>query len=429
MTPGAPPGPDGPTSDAGTDSAEQPGAAEPSAHVFDDASLRTYELVIAPADLAVLEATALQEMYVPATLRFEGLELGPIGVRYKGGHGTLRACFRDGQRICDKLSIKLRFDEYRPEQRFYGLKRLNFHSMKQDRSLLRDRLAYSLFRDLGLPASRAVHARLVINGEYAGLFALVEQVDGRFTRRVFADGGKGNLYKDAWPGRTDAGFYLQRLETNEDENPSVDRFVRFSQALAAATDQNFASVLAQWTDVDRLLQVMAVDRLIEHWDGPVMFYCGSGTSCGNHNFYWYEESASDRVWLIPWDMDNTLRPDTLRATYNLPEWDVGTPVCDIATIWNGANRVRTASCDGLLHRLGTVTRDSYRAAVQALLDGPAQIAAIEEKLSRWEEQIAAAVADDGNGPTVAEWQTALGELRSHLPGLRDHLATRAAAPL
>jgi hypothetical protein len=47
-------------------------------------------------------------------------------------------------------------------------------------------------------APRVVHVLLKINGKYAGLFAHVEQIDGRFTRNHFRD-GSGNLYKEVWP--------------------------------------------------------------------------------------------------------------------------------------------------------------------------------------------------------------------------------------
>ena len=45
--------------------------------------------------------------------------------------------------------------------------------------------------------SRSTHARVVV-GEFVGLFALTENIDGRFTRANFND-GTGNLYKEVWP--------------------------------------------------------------------------------------------------------------------------------------------------------------------------------------------------------------------------------------
>ena len=54
--------------------------------------------------------------------------------------------------------------------------------MNLDTSLMRDRLGYLLFAEAGVAAPRSTHARVVINGEFVGLFALVEQIDGRFTR-------------------------------------------------------------------------------------------------------------------------------------------------------------------------------------------------------------------------------------------------------
>lgn len=38
-----------------------------------------------------------------------------------------------------------------------------------------------------VPEPRSVHPRLVMNGEIIGLFALAEEIDGRFTRYHFID--------------------------------------------------------------------------------------------------------------------------------------------------------------------------------------------------------------------------------------------------
>lgn len=407
--------------DADAGPGDTPDAEPGLAYVFDDDVLRTYELAVAPADWQWLNDNALLEEYVPATLHFEGREFGPIGVRYKGGFGTLRACFdAQGNRTCPKLSMKLKFNEYDPEGRFYGLKRLNFHSMVRDPSLMHDRLAYALYRDMGVPAPHAVHARLVVNGELLGLFALIEDVDGRFTRDRFPDGGRGNLYKEIWPVHLTEQPYLDKLETNEDENPSAQKMVRFATALAGATDATFVSVLEAWTDAPTLMRYLAVDRAIDNWDGIVAWYCLGG-SCFNHNYYWYEETGADRVWLVPWDMDNTFQvPNPIRTNFGMPDWNETPSSCTPIPLFLGIGG-RPPACDPLLRRLATVTWDRYVAATREFFDGPFRLDALAARLDRWQAQIAPAVAEDPNGPGTGTWQAQLQKLRSDLPSLRARI--------
>jgi hypothetical protein len=60
--------------------------------------------------------------------------------------------------------MKVSFDWQNPDGRFYGLRKLQFHAMNRDPSMLKERLGYSIFRDFGVAAPRAAHARLLING-------------------------------------------------------------------------------------------------------------------------------------------------------------------------------------------------------------------------------------------------------------------------
>ena len=255
-----------PTTGAGSNSpAPMPAVvAEPvdeASYLFDPNQLRTYNIVVAPGDLAVLDQNPMAEMYVAAGLEFEGKSYGPYKVRYKGSAGAwLSPCTVLGDPVTPspklgKCSIKLAFDKSDPKARFYGLKKLNFHSMGQDPSMLRERLSYSLFRDMGIAAPRAVHARLLINGRIEGLFALVEQIDGRFTRSRFGDGGEGNLYKEVWPTYTDPSVYVAALENNT-KQPNVQRMLDFQAAVSAGT-RDFAG----FVDRDYLLRYLAVDRL------------------------------------------------------------------------------------------------------------------------------------------------------------------------
>ncbi len=181
--------------------------------VFDQNQLKTYSLVLENEDWKFLQENVIKEEYVPAELFVDGEKIGTVGIRYKGSTFTLEGCagLREGER-CSKISMKIRFNKYDKSLRYHGLKRLNFNSMMYDPSALRERLAYSIFRDMDVITSRACHARLEINGEYRGLFSLVEQIDDVFIKRNFADKKDGSLIKEKWPVTDDIIYYQKAVK-------------------------------------------------------------------------------------------------------------------------------------------------------------------------------------------------------------------------
>ena len=82
--------------------------------------------------------------------------------------------------------------------------------MNNDPTLMRERLGYLMFAEAGVPSPRATHARVLINGEFVGLFALIEQIDGRFRTRPLRETVNGNLYKEVWPFDADGAKFSQQ---------------------------------------------------------------------------------------------------------------------------------------------------------------------------------------------------------------------------
>ena len=381
-------------------------------HVFDPTTLRAYNFVIAEEDLATIDMDPTAEQYVDGTVEVDGETYGPVGIRYKGSVGAFRppctATGRTGEPTpkTGKCSMKVDFDRVDSELRFHGLKKLNFHSMDRDSSMLRDRLGYAMFREIGIAAPRATHARLSINGRFEGLYVVVEQIDGRFTRSRFDEDGEGNLYKEVWPTAEMPEPYLAALETNEDDNPNVDKMVRFAAAAAQGEDASF-----QWLDEPSLYDYIAVDRVITNDDGAFHWYCGF-----NHNYYWYEAQHSDQMILVPWDLDSSFQNPS------------GTGV-HIATPWNEAAECTCretgqmpASCDPLIHAWAS-RNEVYERAVDAFLSGPFSAANVDAKLASWAAQIDAVVreASELNGaPTYANWQESVVQLQEIVASSREH---------
>jgi len=387
--------------------------------VFDEDAVREYQLTLEPEAWAALKASALTEEYFPARLSIDGAPYGVVGLRFKGSRGTLGRCADNrGNLRCRKLSMKLKFDAFDGDQRFFGLKRLNFNSMLSDATELHERLAYQLFREMGVPAPRAAHARLAVNGEKLGVFSLVEQIDGRFTDDRFA-GGDGNLYKEQWPITGSKSALDASLETNE-EAPDHSALVQFHAELAAATPDTVVDVVSRYMDMDELLAYLAVDRIIGNWDGFSSFYCRGG-GCYNHNFYLYQHEHEARFSVVPWDLDNTFRVWSSFESVPMPlvrpsncsrRYPIFTPM-----------RAKAAGCDPIFFALGLLDRERYRSTLQRLLDGPFDLARLDAWLDARVEQLSPYVAEDTHAPSLSYFLVAVEALRNDL----RFLAERAVA--
>ncbi len=283
-------------------------------YVFNQEEVRTYNLIIRDADLAKLNANPALEEYVEAALVFEGDTISPIGVRYKGSIGTFSSCldgpdwrFPSGRNTCTKLSMQFKINWNNRKERFYDQNKLQFHAQNYDKSQLRERLGYWLFNQMGVPAPRAVHTRLLINGQYNGLYGLIEEIDNRFVDYNYKN-GKGNVYKEVWPlqidglQQTDKAF-LDALKTNEGEGADIHLMREFANALANGNESKSKEVVSKYMDINAIVSYIVVDRAIKHDDGPFHWYCDGVKPCNNHNYYWFEDQKNKKIHIIPWDLD------------------------------------------------------------------------------------------------------------------------------
>jgi hypothetical protein len=387
--------PDGSLS-TGTPELPKPGGnageviAEPdddASRLFAQATVQTYEISVEPDALASIDAMPSAEAYVPAQVTIDG-ERVDVGLRYKGSAGAFIApCTASttpgrsrGPKV-GKCSMKLAFDYANEDTRFRGLKKLNLHSMGRDLSYMRERLGYAMYREMGVASPRTAYVRVMINGQLEGLFLAVEEIDGRFTRSRFGEGGEGNLYKEVWPLYDNPQVYRTALEANKGDTTDVSKMLAFASAL-----KNDPPTALDWVDRDYTLRYIAVDRLLLNDDGAFHFYCGrSGNNPGpyaNHNYYWYEAEQAGRLWLVPWDLDVSLGNEA--RTFIDVEWSAAAScMCHVAIGY----QQRAPSCDPLVAEFAT-WRDDYEAAVDRLLEGPFASDAIDAKLEAWSDEIA-----------------------------------------
>jgi hypothetical protein len=380
------------------------GGGDPAQALFSGDTVATFELTLPPASVQGL--TASPRAYQEGTLRFEGRTFDRVAVRLKG-----RASFRP---ITGKASLKIKLDEYVPGQRLLGLRRLTFNNMVQDPSWARERLTYRLYRAAGAPAPRAASARLVVNGEPWGVYALVETLDDEFVEDRF---GKpiGNLYDTSntryWIDLKPENLPLFERETKGEPADASD-LPRLLQTLAGP-EVSFLEDAAKVVDLDQVLRAAAVAGVTADWDG----YFGTA-----NNYEIYSDPGRGRFVLLPWGTDQTLgkrdgqvvpvdylidHAQSGRARGLLFDRCLRNPTCTrryldevdrVLVAWDGAN---------LLAELEAIGRQLAPFAV-----GPGRELPPEAERRRWLDQLRAFLG--GRAPAVRAQVT---RMRAALPKL------------
>jgi len=390
--------------------------------LFDYAHVPAFDFYLPAQAWAALQQNAAEEQWAEVDGCFEGQGLGRVALRFKGSYGSLFACAGAlGSNACRKLSMKVKFNEYATDQRFYGLKRLNFNANRFDDSRIKERLAYDLFRSMGITAPRAAWAVVRVNGESQGLFGMVEEVDGRFTSDRWPDNGDGNLIKEAWPTvDTSEADVISRLSTNED-NPDVSAFLAFGEAMNAASENELRSTLAAYMQLEQFERFLAVEDALASYDGITYFWT-DGSSSRNHNFYLYQQAA-DNFTLVPWDVESTF---WINPNHAAPHWTVAQQDCSLTyPYWEGL--AKAPACDPMIRAVGS-DLSGWRAAAQELLDGPFTEAAMNGAINRWAEFIKKEAEADPTPPSYGPFASAVAGVRSSVPALRARLQQLMVAP-
>jgi spore coat protein CotH len=220
--------------------------------------------------------------YFQGSISIDGVKIDAVGIRKKGFLGSLDDRWP---------SLKVKFDEYRPQHPVHGIDVLTLNNNKQDPSLVSQFLTYHLFNEAGVSAPRVSFARVTVNGEYLGIYSNVESIGRPFLKRRFGN-DSGNLYEG-----TLADFHpsaIDRLEA-KDKNSDRDRsdLIRLAELLSA-NEALAVRDIEQLVDIDNFIRYWAVESLIGFWDGY----------SNNQNNYWlYDNADNSKFYFIPWGAD------------------------------------------------------------------------------------------------------------------------------
>jgi spore coat protein CotH len=270
--------------------------------LFDASRLHDVQINMSADDWSRLRANYLLNTNYDATVTFDGETIANSTIRSRGS----------GTRNGIKPGLRVDFNRKIKSQTFHGFKTLVVDNMYNDASFLREQLAFAVFREAGITVPRESFARLTVNGQYWGLYAIVEPIDQHFVAS-HVDDGDGNLFEYNAPNPPAGqllswGFVLSRGATIDGYVPSPfepktheddldgSALLDFIRTVTDARDATFVDEVSAFVDPRVLLTYYAVEVATGEVDGLTSFL-------GINNFYLYQREHSRSFVFLPWDHD------------------------------------------------------------------------------------------------------------------------------
>jgi spore coat protein CotH len=281
-----------------------PLAAQTSDDFFNPEALQRIELWLHGQDWEKLKAAFRENTYYPADMTWNGTTVYNVGIRSRGL----------GSRSSTKPGLRVDFDHYNNGQHFLGLKSFVLDNLTQDRTGIKETAAMRFFTRIGIRAPRETHVRLYVNGDYAGLYGLVESVDKTMMGRIFGSIGDnvqndgylfeynyvlGSPWRFTYEGSALAPYKARfDIKTNETHAESliwgpIEELVRLVNDTSSTL---FEQTIGPRLNLPDFVRYIAGQNFIAQDDG----FNGYD---GMNNFFFYRLENSQSHVFIAWDED------------------------------------------------------------------------------------------------------------------------------
>lgn len=234
---------------------------------------------------------------VRAKVVIDGKELD-VAIRFKGN-----ASYRSSQGSL-KRPFKIDVNKFIKTQTINGETTINLSNNAMDPTGIREAIAYTVFRKLGVVCSRTAFAKVTLNipGSYEnkvlGLYTSSEQLDSDFLKSAYGtvpslvlkpEGAHTLPYGDDW-----APYEKTYDSKGKPTDTDKQHFMAFTKFVHEASDDEFAAQLGTYLDIPQFAKFLAGTVVTSSLDTILMM---------GHNFYIIRNPKSGKVEFLPWDLD------------------------------------------------------------------------------------------------------------------------------
>jgi CotH kinase protein/Putative metal-binding motif len=329
------------------------------------------------ADSAFVQYTPVN---YPVAFHYGSETVNDAFIRLRGDSSWREAVEFDGAN--GKMQFSIAFDQTNPNASFHGIGKLKFDMPRTDPTFLRDRIANSWLRSIGVPAICTTSAQLMVNGNLYGVFVAEDHAGNRLLKQFFPGNSDGDLFDGGWTAVTNQ------------LNPNTARLKMFWNATTPAA----------------VSAIIDVPGSVLSWAAEALLNDGDGYWGGDHNFYIYDQGAKGYLF-FPHDLDSSLDylgrfdsdPITWWSVRN--HWDLPIPQHYLVVMGD----------DGL--------RKQYIEALRTQL-GRYDVTQLQSWIDAWSAQIRSAVDADPHKPadtTIQDFDTAVALARRGVAERADYV--------
>lgn len=351
--------------------------ADTSDLLYDDSEVAIVRIQVAPEDLEWNYENISSDSLHEATVHFKNAfideSIEQVGFRIRGNTSRHSA----------KKSFKLSFNTFVPGREFYGVDKMNLNGEHNDPSIIRSKLAWGIYQQIGVAASRAAHCAVYINDEYYGLYISIEHIDDEFLDKNFKD-DSGNLWKCLWPadlnyqgsGRPEDYHPYSgddrpyELMTNEDVY-DYGKLANLIDVINNTSSSEFPEAIEQVLHVPDFLSYIAVNILTGSWDDYWFL---------RNNYYLYHDPTADRFRWIPYDYDNTFSIDWFNT-----DWATVNPYTFKMNDGDGRPLIDNIMLNDQYRNLYTHMLEFYSEEVTKLIKVEDRIDSLKALITPWAE--------------------------------------------
>lgn len=285
--------------------------------IFDTSKAMEINIVIEKDKWKNILENAAEKKWQSCDVVVNGTKFSNVAIRTKGDNSLEGITEKQNS---NRYSFKLEFDKYNKGQTCFGLDKLCLNNNYGDATSMKEALIYDMFKYMGAEAPLYNYAKIMVNGEYWGVYLALEAVEDSFLTRNYGS-AKGALYKPGSDnGAEETDFDMEGLE-EEENNDSTEAAVTGGADLNYVDDKlsSYSSIfecevnktdksdhkrvikalknisrkknLDFYMDIDNILKYMAVHNFSVNYDSLL--------GDGDHNYYLYESEG--KLSLIPWD--------------------------------------------------------------------------------------------------------------------------------